>query len=304
MSQLWPTAARYFFRKEEKKKRHVQDDSNRQQSRVFKKEMFLNWDDTHIKGRSCWCWPNQAWEKQPLQETTLLRQRNLDSTSRARTEAESLEATSSLVHQEFMRKWRERGGNDGSDYGLRSDYELWRELCGFAKKLVSPFPKRLVFDEHCGIQCAPGADSMRAEWEGILLQTRCQGKMTDSSYCQDPGGPHSKANCKRRGGSFKAMGTENNLCVHWQSFSWKMDTWLIAWNSVNVPMSPDKQRLNLGPWTGCTCNSHHPCVPSFLGAWWTQASQQTDPSSSESPSHPKTMQDAPRSLGARKNSIR
>lgn len=22
----------------------------------------------------------------------------------------------------------------------RSDYELWRELCGFAKKLVSPFP--------------------------------------------------------------------------------------------------------------------------------------------------------------------
>ena len=145
---------------------------------------------------------------------------------------------------------------------------------------------------------------MRAEWEGILLQTRCQGKMTDSSYCQDPGGPHSKANCKRRGGSFKAMGTENNLCVHWQSFSWKMDTWLIAWNSVNVPMSPDKQRLNLGPWTGCTCNSHHPCVPSFLGAWWTQASQQRDPSSSESPSHPKTMQDAPRSLGARKNSIR
>ena len=123
-----------------------------------------------------------------------------------------------------MRKWRERSWNEGSDYGLGSDYELWRELFGFAKKLISRFPKWLAFDKHCGIRCAPGADSMRAGWEGTVLQTRCRGKMTDSSYCRDPGGPHSKANCKRRGGSFKAMGTENNLCVHWQSFSWKMDT--------------------------------------------------------------------------------
>ena len=194
----------------------MQDDSNRQQSRVFKKEMFLNWDDTHIKGRSCWCWPNQAWEKEPLQETrTRLRQRNLDSTSRAKSK--NRDRKSGSYQQSgasgVMRKWRERGENEGSDYGLRSDYELWRELCGFAKKLISPFPKRLVFDKHCGIQCAPGSDSMRAGWEGILLQTRCRGKMTDSSYCQDPGGPHSEANCKRRGGSFKAMGTENNLCV-------------------------------------------------------------------------------------------
>ena len=268
MSQLWPTAARYFFRKEEKKKRHMQDDSNRQQSRVFKKEMFLNWSDTHIEGRSCWCWPNQVWEKEPLQETrTLLRQRNLDSTSRAKSKNRGIKSGSyqqsgaSGVYEKVERSW-----NEGSDYGLGSDYELWRELCSFAKKLISPFPKWLAFDKHCGIWCAPGADSMRAGREGTVLQTRCRRKMTDSSCCRDPGGPHSKANCKRRGGSFKAMGTENNLCVHWQSFSWKMDTWLIAWNSVDVPMNLDI-RLNLGPWTGCTCHSHHPCAPSFLGAW-------------------------------------
>lgn len=53
-------------------------------------------------------------------------------------------------------------------------------------------------------------------WDGaeIVLQARCQKKKEESSYCQDPGGSHSKANCMGRGGSFKAMGTENSFHAH------------------------------------------------------------------------------------------
>lgn len=112
-----------FFRKEEKKKRHMQDDSNRQQSRVFKKEMFLNWDDTHIKGRSCWCWPNQAWEKEPLQETrTLLRQRNLDSTSRAKSK--NRDRKSGSYEQSGASGVYEKVKREGLEWGIR----LWIEV--------------------------------------------------------------------------------------------------------------------------------------------------------------------------------
>lgn len=153
----------------------------------------------------------------------------------------------------------------------------------------------------CGIQCAPGAD--KEGWMGRNLLVTCQGKMTDSSYCQDLGGPHSRQTAKWGGGSFKAMGTENNLCVHWQFFGKWTPGWL-PWNSVNVPMSPDKQRLNLGTLNRLYMHSHHPCVPSFCRFWWIQGFTTERPIQFRVASHPKTMQDAPRSLGARKNSIR
>lgn len=58
---------------------------------------------------------------------------------------------------------------------------------------------------------------------GITLQARCQKKVRDSSYCQDPGEPHSKANCKRRGGLLKV--------------------WVLKKASVHI------DRLSFGKWT-------------------------------------------------------
>lgn len=137
-----------------------------------------------------------------------------------------------------------------------------------------------------------------------MLQARCQKTMKEGSYCQDPGGPHSKANCKRRGGSFKGTVLKKAFCAHRQAFLWE-----VACSSLS--RHPNKSwQTEIEPETTDSCghNRHRPRMHSSLRSPWAaitgHSSQQTDAPKSELSCLPEALQEAPRSPGTGNHHVR
>lgn len=90
--------------------------------------------------------------------------------------------------------------------------------CGDSNKKQETFflfCKPFVFDKGDRIQNAPCCvlEQTIGGWlGGNPAASQMPGKDEKSLYGQDPGGAPSKANCKRRGESSKAVGAEKSLC--------------------------------------------------------------------------------------------